>query len=235
MDAPGWLSRHHAEVPAGCEWLGPKELRVCSGLRTELRRASWRLGRWTAKAAIGALHGLAPAEVQVIAAADGAPEAWVGDRRLPLSLTLSHRAGFAVAGISEVPGAVGCDLELVEPRSGAFVREWLSPSEQRLVAGQPQDAQALVVNLIWSAKEAAAKVRREGLRLDLRRAEVTAEGLEAEIGGWRPLAVYWEDSRGLTRGWWRTIDEWVLVIAAEPTPAIPRELVRSEPTIWRTT
>lgn len=235
MDAPGWLSRHRAEVPAGSEWLGPNERRVFSELRTEPRRASWRLGRWTAKAAIGAFHGVAPAEVQVLAASDGAPEAWVGNRQLPLSLSLSHRGGRAVAAVSEAPRTVGCDLELVEPRSGAFVREWLSASEQRLIAGQPDDARALLVNLIWSAKEAAAKIRREGLRLDVRRAEVTTEDPGGEDEGWRPLAVCWDDNHGLTRGWWRILDEWVLVIAAEPAPTVPRELVPSEPTMWTTT
>jgi 4'-phosphopantetheinyl transferase len=64
---------------------------------------------------------------------------------------------------------VGCDLELIEPRSAAFLRDWLAPSEQKLVATAPAGGRDLVPNLVWTANEAAAKVRREGLRIDVRR------------------------------------------------------------------
>ena len=58
--------------------------------------------------------------------ADGAPDAWLDGAPAPVSLSLSHRAGRALAAVTDVPAAIGCDLELVEPRSGPFVREWLT-------------------------------------------------------------------------------------------------------------
>ena len=42
---------------------------------------------------------------------DGAPEAWRGDERLALSVSISHRRGRAIAAVAG--DAVGCDLEPV--------------------------------------------------------------------------------------------------------------------------
>jgi 4'-phosphopantetheinyl transferase len=223
MDAPGWLSGRQADVPPGDWWLGANERRVLAGLSFGPRRADWRLGRWTAKAALARWLAVPLPRIEVLAAADGAPEAWVDGAPAPVSISLSHRAGRALAAIDAAPGAVGCDLEVVEPRSGAFVREWLAPSEQRLLEGCNESRRALLANLMWAAKEAAAKVRREGLRLDVRGAVVSA----SENGAtrwWSPLQVDWSDGAGTTRGWWRAEPGWVMAVAADPRPDEPREL-----------
>src|SRR5207247_2585575 len=94
----------------------------------------WRLGRWTAKAAVAAVLGVRAEEVEIVAAPDGAPEAWVGGEPAGVSISLSHRGGRGLAVVVTPPAIVGCDLELVEPRSSAFVADWLAPSEQELVA-----------------------------------------------------------------------------------------------------
>lgn len=216
--APGWLTRSLADVPAGDGWLGARERAVLARLRGK-RREDWRLGRWTAKAAVAAWLDVPIDRIEILAATDGAPEAWVDGRRAPLSVSLSHRAGRALAAVAPAPATVGCDLELVEPRSGAFVREWLTEGEQHRLplAGRARDVGA---NLLWTAKEAAAKVRREGLRLDVRHAEV-------ELGdggpGWRTLGVAWPEG-GTTAGWWREGAGWVMTIAGAPAPAVPRRL-----------
>jgi 4'-phosphopantetheinyl transferase len=160
--------------------------------------------------------------IEVLAAGDGAPEAWVDGARLPVSLSLSHRAGRALVVVAAHPAAVGCDLELIEPRSDAFVREWLAPSEQALLASRGASERARVANLLWTAKEAAAKVRREGLRLDVRRAEVL---LDAAGGGdWHRFAVRWPDGAPVTSGWWRSEPGWVLTIAGGPALQPPSRL-----------
>ena len=79
-------------------------------------------------------RALPASRIEILAAADGAPEAWLDGERAPVSVSLSHRGGRALAAVAAAPAVVGCDLELVEPRSGAFVREWLAPAEQALVA-----------------------------------------------------------------------------------------------------
>jgi 4'-phosphopantetheinyl transferase len=221
MAGAGWLTRSPADVPASDVWLGDREREVLAGLAPGPRRADWRLGRWTAKAAVGALTGRPPAQVEVVAAEDGAPEVLVDGRPAALRLSLSHRAGRALAVVAEGGPELGCDLELVEPRSRAFMDDWLAPAERALVERAPSADRARLANLAWTAKEAAAKVRREGLRLDLRSAVATLSGAPAPVdGAWRPLAVRWEPDGPEATGWWREEPRWVFSVAcAEPLPA----------------
>src|SRR5690242_1268697 len=215
---PGWLIRSRADVPAGDGWLSARERRAAAGLHTASRRHDWRLGRFTAKAAVGACLSVALERVEILQAPDGAPEAWLDGERAPVSVSLSHRAGRALAVVAQGPAVVGCDLERIEPRSGAFVREWLAPAEQGLLAAHGDADRARLTNLVWTAKEAAAKVRREGLRLDVRRAVVAPAGAGAADGAWRQLRVQWEDGAAPTAGWWRAEPGWVMTIAGEPPP-----------------
>jgi 4'-phosphopantetheinyl transferase len=205
-------------------WLGPRERRAAPGLRASRRRGDWRLGRWTAKSAVAAWLSIEPERVEILAVPDGAPEAWVDGERAPVSLSLSHRAGCALAVVGPDPEVVGCDIERVEPRSGAFVREWLAPAEHGLLAAHAPADRTRLANLVWTAKEAAAKVRREGLRLDVRRAVVAPAGAGAADGAWRELRVEWEDGCTPTNGWWRACDGWVMTIAGDPAPTRPRAI-----------
>jgi 4'-phosphopantetheinyl transferase len=213
MTPPGWLTSSLADVPASDAWLSERERAVLAGLKIAKRRADWRLGRWTAKAAVAAWLGVPAARIEILAAADGAPEAFLDGRPAPVSVSLSHRAGRALAVVADAPAVVGCDLELIEPRSGAFVREWLPDAD---AAGLTP----LTANLLWTAKEAAAKVRREGLRLDVRGARVDAADGD---GGWRALTVVWAEGTR-TAGWWRDAAGCVMTIAGAPAPARPRRL-----------
>ena len=83
---------------------------------------------------------------------------------------------------------------------------------------------------MWTAKEAAAKVRREGLRLDVRRAVVAPAGAGATDGTWRALRVQWVDGRS-RRPWdgGGQGSRWVMTIAGDlaatrwrPASARPR-------------
>jgi 4'-phosphopantetheinyl transferase len=172
---------------------------------------------------VGAWLGVPLARVEVVAAADGAPEARLDGRPAPVALSLSHRAERALAVVSDPGTALGCDLEWIEPRSRAFVSDWLAPAEQALVegAGARRD---LAANLLWTAKEAAAKVRREGLRLDVRGAVADPGDLEGAGPEWRRLVVSWPDGPRPTRGWWRAEPDWVMAVAGEPAPGVPPAL-----------
>ena len=222
MGTPAWLSRRHADVPPGEAWLSARERDTLAGMTFARRGADWRLGRWAAKCAVAASLEVPVGHVEVLAAEDGAPEAWLDGERAPISLSISHREGRALAVVAFAPLCVGCDLEVVEPRSGAFVREWLAPPEQRLVAAAGEGRRALLANLLWTAKEAAAKVRREGLRLDVRSAVVTL--LDGAVDAWHPLHVDWGDDGSTTFGWWRVEPGWVMSVACEPAVPPPRTL-----------
>ncbi len=155
--------------------------------------------------------------VEVRAADDGAPEAFVDGIPTDLSLSLSHRDGVAVAAVAPLPTRVGIDLETLEPRSDAFVREWLSGEEQAALptAGEARDVGVLCC---WTGKEASAKVMREGLRLDVRHAVVAADPSTTH---WAPLEVTWRAERVSHRGWWRRDRVGVLAIVTDPPTTHP--------------
>ncbi len=231
-----WLTCSLAEVPSGEAWLGPRERATLARLRIAKRRADWRLGRHTAKSAVGALLGVDLGRIEIVPAPGGAPAAYLDGVRADVELSLSHRAGRGLAVTASRGAALGCDLELIEVRSDAFVEEWLAPAERELVRRAPATERAWLTNLLWSAKEAAAKARGEGLRLDVRHAEV-AIGASAADADWRPLHVDW-GGRPPERdmGWFRREPEWVMTVvggdpgtAPKPSVARPGAVVTAWP------
>jgi 4'-phosphopantetheinyl transferase len=220
MSRVGWLTRGLADVPEHDRWLSEREREVLARLRIDKRRRDWRLGRWTAKSAVASRREVPVEAVEVLAAEDGAPEALLDGRAAGVALSLSHRAGRGLAAVGDAPAAIGCDLEVIEPRSPAFVREWLRPAEQEMVGGLNGERRDLAANLVWSAKEAVTKVRREGLRLNIRLATVEPGRLTGSAGPWERLRVAWED--GPTElGWWRHEPGWVMVVAGDPALEAP--------------
>ena len=223
MAALGWLTRALTDVPGHDRWLSEREREVLATLRVPKRRADWRLGRWAAKEALVRWRGAAAAEVEVLAAPDGAPEAFVDGQRLSVGLSFSHRSERALVAIGQESDGLGCDLEAIEPRSTAFVREWLHPAERRWLCELDRELQQLAANLCWSAKEAASKARREGLRLNLRHAAVEPDGLTGTQSSWQPFQVTWDGGK-IERGWWRTDPGWVMTVLSDPPGPPPREL-----------
>ncbi|HET8593418.1 MAG TPA: 4'-phosphopantetheinyl transferase superfamily protein, partial [Solirubrobacterales bacterium] len=188
------------------------------------RRADWRLGRWAAKAAVAAWREVAPESVVITAADDGAPEPLIDGERVDVALSLSHRARRALATVTDGSTALGCDLEALEPRSPAFLREWLRPTERDLVGAQAPERRELAANLVWTAKEAASKARREGLRLNVRQATVEVEGLDRPPDTWAPLRITWMEGP-VESGWWRGGSGWVMTVVSDPhSDAPPSEL-----------
>lgn len=219
-----WLGADAADVPAADGWLLAAERDVLAGLRVAKRRGDWRLGRWTAKGAVAAALGIPAAEVQVRAATDGAPEAFHDGAPLPVTLSISHRAGRAVCVVAAPAMPVGCDLELVEPRAAGFAADWFTGSECALVEAAAAPERDRVVTMVWSAKESALKALRCGLRRDTRSVAVSvADGL---VDGWQRLRIDDEEAGSHLDGWWRPHADLLLtVVTAEPSLP-PRPLVR---------
>jgi 4'-phosphopantetheinyl transferase len=236
-----WLARGEVELPDHLDWLSDLEQRQVQGLRFTKRRREYLTRRWTAKHAVAAVLGLADhpaglATIEVRHHDTGAPWAAVDGRPAPLDISLTDRAGWAVClvGADASGGSLGVDLELVEPRSVGFVVDFLTPAEQRFVAGRStREARDLAANLVWSAKEAALKVLGVGLRADTRTVEVTvADG--GGPGGWSALRVRHTDG-SVFPGWWRREGSFVLTVAgrtASPPPErlpIGADLATAEP------
>ncbi len=213
-----WLSQGEKDVLTSLDWLGAREAERAARMRYPKRRNEFLLARWTAKCALARALELPPdaaalARVEIRNAPSGAPEAFVDAAPVPLAVSITDRAGWAVCAVRGGAEAIGCDLELVEPRSPAFVADYLTESEQRTVLAASEQDRPELANLIWSAKESALKVLRTGLRRDTRSVEVRLEGGAPE-DGWLPLWVQSEEGRRFP-GWWRRFGLFLLTIAAE--------------------
>ncbi len=225
----GWLWQTHADVPSSDAWLSEAERARLAGLHRAGRRNDWRLGRWAAKRAVARFLGqgeelAALRALEILPDEDGAPRVRLRGRPASVRLSLSHRAGAALCCVAETRIALGCDLELVEPRSAAFVAHWFAAGERARVRAAPATERAELANLIWSAKESASKLLHQGLRLDPRALVVEAPP-HATAAEWRPLAVRY-GGRGF-EGWWRRRGGWVLTLVETPAQGPPAPLLEA--------
>jgi 4'-phosphopantetheinyl transferase len=214
-----WLLLRASSLPEGEQWLGPEEQKVLAGLKFPKRRSEWKLGRYVAKRALASLDGIDSLDrIQIVAAEDGAPEAFIDGEKLDSSLSISHREGVAACAIAR-KAPVGCDLEAVEPRSKRFVEDFFTARERAWVERTPYPLHDRHVALTWSAKESALKLLRVGLRRDTRRVEVDIEDPESAEEGWHRLSVtVAPESLSLT-GRWRQDEEVVLTVVSEDPAA----------------
>jgi 4'-phosphopantetheinyl transferase len=223
-----WLSQGMADAPADDGWLSPRESAWLTRMRFPKRRSEFRLGRWTAKKALALYLGreasaAALRSIEVDRTPDGAPAPLVDGRPADAYLTMTDRADQAVCLVGPAGTVLGCDLELVEPRSDAFVGDYLTPAEQRLVAAAGDgDARDLLANLVWCGKESALKVLRTGLRRDTRSVEVSFPA-GSSVDGWVPMSVRAVEG-AVFPGWWQRFGAFVLTLAATEAFAPPRPL-----------
>ena len=215
---PCWLSVSLAQVPAHDAWVGPREAQVLARIGVAKRRRDWRLGRFAAKEGLrrwllaAAQPACDPEEIEILAAADGAPEVFLFGEALPVSLSISHSEGTALVVLGGPQTALGCDVEQVSARSARFVSDYFAPEEGAWVARHEHEA--LAVTLIWSAKESALKALRAGLTRDTR--EVVVEIDDAAVAGeWSALKVRDVAQGGAPlRGWWRAVGSAVETMVA---------------------
>ena len=241
-----WLEQSSADVPAADDWLGPGEKLRLDAMRFPKRRADWRLGRWTAKRAVAAYLKVACdpemlARIEIRSALSGAPEVFLDNRRpAEVSVSITHRANVAACAIAPPEITIGCDLELVEPRSDAFLADYFTAAEQAFVMRMPAAERVVFSNLLWSAKESALKVLKEGLRSDTRWVEVNLRETAAQmplkgstsasvddtplqVQDWHPLTVTHAD-RECLQGWWQSAGELVRTIVTVPPAGAPKVL-----------
>jgi 4'-phosphopantetheinyl transferase len=225
-----WLTQRQADcLPPDQSWLTGAERRRLAALKAPRRRQDWLLGRWTAKrllqSSLARQRGLLPplSAVEIQAAPDGSPQAaYLFDGR-PVSappLSLSHSGGraFCALGPGLPPGAsLGADLERVEPRSADFVADFFAPAEIEAINLAPPLMRDLLVTALWSAKEAALKALRLGLRLDTRAVVCRLQLLSPAPRAWTPICLAldparWPGPLPSFSGWWRTDDDDVLTL-----------------------
>lgn len=234
-----WYACGEDRIPAGTAWLHPDERRRLSGYRFAKRRTEYCLRRAAGKYAVAAKLGLDVSRadelgrIGVLTARGGAPYVVVDDEPCGLEVSLTDRAGHAVClvgpeGAARSVGGLGVDVEIVEHRSQDFVRDFLTRREQGWLTGRlvgAPDAYAAGANLIWSAKEAALKVQRVGLRADTRSVDVSVlQGHRPD--GWARLTV--DHAGGAYPGWWRRDGAFLLTVVTRQPCEPPRALPGSE-------
>ena len=207
-----WFERSADSIPSHDGWLGAAELACLAAFRFPKRRADWLLGRWTAKCAVASvLNEPSPfADIEIRAAPSGAPTVYIRGQPAPVKISLSHRAGIACCATTLDAIALGCDLEVVEPRSPAFVSDYFTREERDLIARSGTAERPRLVTLLWSAKESALKALGVGLRADTR--SVSVAGLH-ESG-----CLTLRCAAGELYGWWQSAGQLVrtLVCACGP-------------------
>jgi 4'-phosphopantetheinyl transferase len=224
-----WLARGVRDVPSDRDWLSAAEAGRAVTMTYTKRRTEFLAARFTAKHTMARIldRGTDPATLATLEIhhhPTGAPYPVVDGVAAPLSLSLTDRADWAVCAIGAAGTSLGCDLEIVEPRSSAFVRDYLTPAEQRIVAASAD--LDLAANLLWSAKESALKVLQTGLRRDTRSVEVRLGDDRAD--GWSALTVHPTEG-GCLPGWWRRFGAFVLTVAASDPIDPPRALEDPDP------
>ena len=214
-----WALARGEEVPEGDAWLGPKERAVQQTLRVPKRRSDWRMGRLAGKRLLRDLVGVHALErIQIVAANDGAPEAFVDGFPLEVSLSISHRGDLAAAATRR-GGRIGCDIERIEPRTERFIEDYFTQSEREAITRTGANVRVRHVALTWSAKESALKALRVGLRRDTRRVEVAIADPCADGDLWSELVVKLSPENRSLRGRWRQLGDSVLTIVEDPTPS----------------
>jgi len=220
-----WLEQTEADVPPENDWLSASELARLGGMHFAKRRADWRLGRWTAKRALSVCLDL-PGDPQVFQnieirpAASGAPQVFVVNQPAAFTISLSHRDGVAACAVADAGMEMGCDLELVEARSDAFVADYFTVEEQALIVRTSPIDRARILALLWSAKESALKALHEGLRLDTRSVVVAPVAGRSDLYGWSPLQVRYTGGQ-IFDGWWQHKNNMVRTVVGTPAPDAP--------------
>lgn len=231
-----WTAVVEEQIPAGVEWLSTAEFTRAAGMRFTKRRNEYLLRRLAGKRAVAtALWGADTTRVEdlgrvaLLNRPTGAPYAEVDRQPAGLDVSLTDRAGCGVALVGDPgtmsAGSLGIDIEIVEPRSAAFVTDYLTAPEQDYVASratQTPDGHNVAANLMWSAKEAALKVLRVGLRADTRRVVVTIDHT-VRADGWAQLHV--DSGHDTFPGWWRRDGDFLLTLCTrqpcEPPSILP--------------
>jgi len=224
------LEQREQDVPESNDWLGAREREHVRTLNFLKRRSDWRLGRWAAKCAIASLqniplHADLLATIQVCPAASGQPEIFLHGAPADVTISISHRSGVAMCALAPNSVRLGCDLEIVEPHSAAFVADYFTPEEQELIERAATSDRWRLISMLWSAKESALKALHEGLRRDTRSVVVkpaTLSGGEA----WSSIEVHSIEGECF-HAWWRERRGAVQTVVADFSFSPPIQLKAS--------
>lgn len=201
------------------DFLSASELARLPDGRFEKRRRDWLLGRWTAKHLLRAVDpecaALPLTAISIENEPGGAPYLQITGQpeAHPACISVSHSDNTALCALS-FDLTVGADLEKIEPRSTIFIEDYLTAAEARTARSLHGAEQHAWVTLAWSAKEAAFKALRTGLRADTRSVEITRVNPPG-ADGWGALELRsMLPGANKLHGWQQQTQGFVLTLAA---------------------
>jgi 4'-phosphopantetheinyl transferase len=234
MTAVATLIQSHQAHPGLARGVPPEgllsraETEKFNSLKTDKRCRDWLLGRWTAKHLVQQVLAQKKGEllplklIEIGNNADGVPTVngqWSTVYCL-LSLSISHSQGHAFCAVRQGGGAIGADMEQIEPRMTGFAEAYFTDAEQeRITHHASRFTYHALVTAVWSAKEAVLKALHLGLSVDTRAVCCLLEVPDVAADGWLPFAVQPDPQRlphtPALQGWWRVMDGFVLALALE--------------------
>jgi 4'-phosphopantetheinyl transferase len=221
--------------------LSKEETAVFNELKILKRRQDWLLGRWTAKHLLREMiqqklgRIVALDAISILAGEDGAPtvdlksQSAIHDSRFTVSI--SHSQGSSFCATVERPNwPLGADIERIEPRAANFAADFFTEEEQAFIQESRPELVDALVTTIWSAKEAALKAIRQGLRLDTRSVSCQIEALYALPKAWTALRLLWkqqadEGQLPSLSGWWKVDGPFVVTLAAQDEQHVLAEII----------
>lgn len=221
------LEKREEDLPESNDWLGGRERDHLRTLNFLKRRADWRLGRWAAKCAVAALQNI-PVDpdllacIEICPATTGAPRVFLHEMPADVTISLSHRAGIAICALAKKSVRLGCDLEVIEPHSAAFIADYFTPEEQDAIERVASTDRWRLIAMLWSAKESALKALHEGLRRDTR--SVVVKDANLSFGeGWSSMQVHSIESE-VFHGWCHLTEGLVTTVVADHPFSVPIRL-----------
>ncbi|MGD0004194.1 MAG: 4'-phosphopantetheinyl transferase superfamily protein [Anaerolineaceae bacterium] len=205
------------------DFLSGEEKKRLSELRFQKRRTDWLRGRWAAKKLLlmadPGCSNLPIQTVQVANETEGAPYLLIGgNQRYPGVLSISHCGPYALCALSD--SKVGCDLEHIELRPDIFIEDFFTRAEVQYVRESTEVLRSILVNLIWSMKEAVLKSIGKGLHMDTRMVQVDPRQnltiRQVKKSRWMPVTVHSPAIVQPINAWWQLRDDYVLTLAAIP-------------------
>lgn len=209
--------------------LSAEETAVFNNLKTLKRRQDWLLGRWTTKQLLQEVirqeydQTVSLSSMSILAGEDGAPHVCFESQfagynaQFTISISHSHNTAFCAA-VKKPDWPMGADMEWIESRSPRFAVDYFTDNEQAFLVSVPLKLVDMQVTALWSAKEAALKAVRQGLRFDTRNVECLFEVVKRAPQEWTPFDIRWNHRSAdmplpQLRGWWMAADDYVLTLA----------------------
>ena len=145
------------KIPPAEEFLTKRELETYNKFKIDKRKREWLGGRYALKTLACDFFNFSIKFMEVKNLASGKPVLVVpGGTKLPVSIT--HSGVYAAAAIALTGQAIGLDIEAIEHRSSAWIKQCFDPREI-------SSKSAPFLTELWAKKEAVLKFLGVGLKL----------------------------------------------------------------------